>query len=185
MRTAFSTSSSYAAGGQQQHSTQDGTRWQTQDGERFPAYGTNTRITQHQDMSRGASQALPATQQGMQQQWTAAPAPPVTSNFNFGFGPVSAAQQTNLTPPYSSHAASGAPPIGPAGAYSNTWQGQQQSTMHQHPNDEQADSLKAVKDLPAAFQPVFSFRCANCVFLKWTSCKTETVLPAPPGRLHQ
>lgn len=159
MRTAFSTSSSYAAGGQQQHSTQQqGGRWQTQEGERFPADGTNTGISIHQAMSREAPQALPSTQQGMPQQWTAAPARPVASNFNYGFGPMSAAQQTNLTPPYGSHAASGVPLIDPAGAYSNT---QQQSTMHQHADDEQADSLKAVRDLPAAFQPIFSFRCAN------------------------
>lgn len=100
------------------------------------------------------------------QQWTApAAAGGGSASFNYGFGQASFDQQPSM--PSYSHASQPTHSMGRLSSYHSTQPAQQQQQAGPGPGAPQfppdypntdIDDLKLVKNLPAAFQPIFSFR---------------------------
>jgi hypothetical protein len=121
----------------------------------------STGPAQHASLSSHQSTRtnMPYSSSGQFGYQTPPPAAAGAAGFNYGFGqaqPTPAGPSSNMT------------------SQSHHYQPQQQQqSLHAHsfPGAE-ADSLKSVKDLPAAFQPIFNFRCG---------CPTHMQFPAQPG----
>lgn len=102
--------------------------------------------------------------QGPSQQWgSTAPAAAAAGSFNYGFGDVPAGPQPTVRPS-PSHDSMSTQNMAYSSAFNHQQQpqgaqpGQQHSTCEGAFPGAEPDSLKSVKDLPAPFQPIFSFR---------------------------
>ena len=114
----------------------------------------------------------------LQQQWSApaaataatASSAPAPSSFNYGFGQhAPPAQHTSINSNAHNSNSSHFSFMGPAGDNSIN---QQPGRQPMPAPDHEADSLKSVNDLPAAFRSLFNFRCArgaSCIDLTTVS----------------